>query len=203
MSRARRAASGAVRRCRAGSRQARRCAIVLLGDAHAGREPRADDEADEIERVGHARGLIEIVDAPDKASFDVAPGAEILDMQVADREDFWRVLQFGAERFDGRRPAEVGRRAERRTRSRRIVSCLVVKSFSTTSHCRREPGLIGLVVVLEGHDRPRSPSQSGIVSVRRCRLNDQCRHAERAGAHREDARARPAAGPDLGHVEAG
>ena len=46
----------------------------------------ARDQPHEIDGIGHAGDFIEIVDAPDQPAFGVAPRAEILDMQIADRE---------------------------------------------------------------------------------------------------------------------
>ena len=54
----------------------------------------AGDETDQIERVGHPGCFIEIIDAPDQAAVGVAPGSEIFQMQVADREHLWRVHHF-------------------------------------------------------------------------------------------------------------
>src|SRR5579863_7165748 len=46
-----------------------------------------DRESDEIDGVGRGPGFVKVVDAPDKAAFDVTPGAEILDVKIADGED--------------------------------------------------------------------------------------------------------------------
>src|SRR5581483_4392296 len=43
--------------------------------------------SNEVARVGRVAHLVQIVYAPDQPSLDVAPGAEILDVQVADRSD--------------------------------------------------------------------------------------------------------------------
>ncbi len=48
-----------------------------------GSQVRAYGEANQIVGVGHRVGFVKIVDTPDEAAFDVAPGAEILDMQIA------------------------------------------------------------------------------------------------------------------------
>ena len=52
---------------------------IALGEQRAGRE------AHQIDRVRHRLRFVEIVDAPDQPAFGIAPGAEILDMQIADR----------------------------------------------------------------------------------------------------------------------
>ena len=106
------------------------------------------DEADEIERVGHARGLVEIVDAPDEAAFDVAPGAVILDMHVADGEHRRCVLQILADLFDGRSPAEIGAAQE----DERILAHLLVLDGDVAPDdvaLLRKPRFVGLVVVDE------------------------------------------------------
>ena len=51
------------------------------------RQIRAGGEANEIERVRSRESFVEIVDAPDEAAFGVAPGAEVLDVQIADAEN--------------------------------------------------------------------------------------------------------------------
>src|SRR3569832_2546344 len=60
------------------------------GDEDARREP------DQIVGVGQMAGLVEIVDAPGKPSLAVAPGAEILDKEVANRQRLRRLREIGA-----------------------------------------------------------------------------------------------------------
>lgn len=47
----------------------------------------ARDQPYKIDGIRHAGDFIEIVDAPDQPAFGIAPGAEIFDMQIADREN--------------------------------------------------------------------------------------------------------------------
>ena len=47
---------------------------------------RAGGQAHQIDGIRQLVDFVEIVDAPDQAAFDVAPGAEIFDVQIADRE---------------------------------------------------------------------------------------------------------------------
>ncbi len=47
----------------------------------------ADGEADQIDGVGHRPGFIKVIDSPDEAAFDVAPGAKVFDVEVANREN--------------------------------------------------------------------------------------------------------------------
>ena len=71
----------------------------------------ADRQADEIVGVGHGMGFVEIVDAPDEAALDVAPGAEILDMQVADGQHVRGLGKIGTDLRPDLRPAiKVARR---------------------------------------------------------------------------------------------
>ena len=39
-------------------------------------------------------GFVEVVDSPDEAAFGVAPGAEVLDVEIADAEDGWSLGEF-------------------------------------------------------------------------------------------------------------
>ena len=50
------------------------------------REMRAYGEADKIVGVSERIGFVKIVHAPDEPTFDVAPGAEIFDVQIAHGE---------------------------------------------------------------------------------------------------------------------
>jgi hypothetical protein len=74
-----------------------RCGIALKHSCRGGTvvddepvlalgEDSTRDQSDEIDGVGHAGDFIEIVDAPDQPAFGVPPCAEILDMQIANRE---------------------------------------------------------------------------------------------------------------------
>ena len=67
----------------------------------------ADGEADQIDGVGHGPGFVEVVDAPDQAAFDVAPGAEIFDVKIADGKDVRSLGQFGTDLGPELRPAVV------------------------------------------------------------------------------------------------
>src|SRR5580692_10528152 len=50
------------------------------------RQVRAHGQANQVIGVGHGVSFVKIVDAPDQAALDVAPRAEVLDMQVAHGE---------------------------------------------------------------------------------------------------------------------
>jgi hypothetical protein len=83
----------------------------------ADREQRAGREAHEIDRVGHRMRFVEIVDAPHQAAFGIAPGAEILDMQIADGEKRRRRGELGTGLGIERRPAIEGCAQEREGRT--------------------------------------------------------------------------------------
>ena len=86
------------------------------GRAHLGRRaPRpgvgqqgARRQPDEVQRIGHLRRLVEIVDAPDQAAVGVAPGAEILQMDIADGENGGRVCQVRTGLEDRLGPSPIG-----------------------------------------------------------------------------------------------
>ena len=59
--------------------------------ARLGRQVSAHGQADQIVGIRHGMSFVEVVDAPDQASFDVAPGAEILHVQVAHRQHLGRL----------------------------------------------------------------------------------------------------------------
>ena len=73
----------------------------------------ADGEADQIDRVRHGPCFVEIVDAPDEAALDVAPGAEVLDVQIADGENFRGLGELGTNLRPKLRPAVVSGAEER------------------------------------------------------------------------------------------
>src|SRR5579859_5527917 len=82
---------------------------------------RAYGEADQIVGVGHGIGFVEIVDAPDEAAFRIAPGAEILDVQVAYREQLRTLGEFGTDLGPELRPAVVGGAQKREDRSLHVA----------------------------------------------------------------------------------
>ena len=73
----------------------------------------ANGQADQVDGVGHGPGFIEVVDAPDEAAFDVAPGTEILDVQIAHSEDMGSIRKIRADLGPELRPAVVGGAEER------------------------------------------------------------------------------------------
>lgn len=67
----------------------------------------ADGESHQIDGVGHGPGFVEVVDTPDEAALDVTPGAEILDVEIADRKDVRSLGEFGTDLGPELGPAEV------------------------------------------------------------------------------------------------
>ncbi len=51
-----------------------------------GRDQRTCCEAHEIEGIGHLRGFVEVVDAPDEAAVGIPPRAEVLQVDIAHRK---------------------------------------------------------------------------------------------------------------------
>ena len=68
----------------------------------------ADGKTHQIDGEGHGPSFVEVVDSPDKAAFDVAPGTEIFDMKIADGENLRRPSEFRADLRPELRPAVVG-----------------------------------------------------------------------------------------------
>ena len=75
----------------------------------------AGKEANQVNGVGGGPGFVEIVDAPDEAAFEVAPGAEILDVQITDGEDLGSAGEFGADDRPPLGPAVKGGAEERKS----------------------------------------------------------------------------------------
>ena len=67
----------------------------------------ANGETYQIDGVGHGPGFVEIVDAPDEAAFDVAPGSEIFDVEIAYGEDLRRAGEVGTDFRPELRPAVI------------------------------------------------------------------------------------------------
>ena len=56
----------------------------------------ASGQSNQVDRVREREGFVEIVDAPDQTALPVAPGAEVVDMKVANREHRRSTVKFGA-----------------------------------------------------------------------------------------------------------
>ena len=65
-------------------------------------------QPEKVQHIGHLGRLIEVVDAPDQTAIGVAPGAEILQMDIADGENGGRVRQIRTDLEDRLGPAPVG-----------------------------------------------------------------------------------------------
>ena len=62
-------------------------------------------QADQIVGIGHGVSFVEVVDAPDQASLHVAPGAEIFNVQIADRQHLRSIGEIGTDLRPDLRPA--------------------------------------------------------------------------------------------------
>src|SRR5215475_11369892 len=71
-------------------------------------EMRTRGEADEVVRIREWIRFVKIIYAPDQAALGIAPGSEILDMQIADREHMLGLREFGADLRPDLRPAIEG-----------------------------------------------------------------------------------------------
>src|SRR5689334_12378494 len=92
-------------------------------------DERAGCQADEVVSVRQGPRFIEVVNAPDQATFGVAPGAEVLDVQVAhgehDRSDC-RVADRGAPCRGP--PIERGAQEGKAGRAHRAMLVLEIRS---------------------------------------------------------------------------
>ena len=61
------------------------------------RQERAGGQPHQVVGVRHRVGFVEVVDAPDQPAFGVAPGAEVLHVQIADAEHDRGGGQLGAD----------------------------------------------------------------------------------------------------------
>src|SRR5689334_2703099 len=151
-----------------------------VGDRQVGREAGAGREPDQVVRIGDDRCLVKIVDAPDQPRLGVAPGAEILQMQIADRQ-YWRGLrQLVADAFDPSRPAEIsGPQEDKGTLAHAFVLLLQVGLDNTTLVA--QPGLVFLVVADKRHrSHPRPPAVAlGTLSTARLGTLWQVRNIHR------------------------
>src|SRR5579859_302388 len=77
----------------------------------------ADCETDQIVCEGQSVSLVEVVDAPDQPPFGIAPGSEVLDVQIADGQHGRGFSQVGTDFWPQLSPA-VGGRSEVREDSR-------------------------------------------------------------------------------------
>ena len=60
------------------------------------RQQRTGRQPHQVHRVGEEAGLVEIVDSPHQPPIGISPGAEVLHVQVADRQETRHVIQFRA-----------------------------------------------------------------------------------------------------------
>jgi hypothetical protein len=84
-------------------------------------EDRARHKPHKVHRVGHASGLIEIIDAPDQPPFFVAPSAKIFHMQVPNRQHSRSLDEIGACLPPERTPPVECRAQESEERARHLA----------------------------------------------------------------------------------
>jgi hypothetical protein len=82
--------------------------ISRVGISRSGLPASAGRQADEIDGEGHLGGLVEVVYAPHQAAVLVPPGAEVLQMDVADGKGGRCLRQVRADLEDGFGPAPKG-----------------------------------------------------------------------------------------------
>ncbi|MBB2687243.1 UNVERIFIED_ORG: hypothetical protein GGD47_004867 [Rhizobium etli] len=78
------------------------------GTLAVARQDGACRKANEIQRIGHHRRIVEIIDAPDEPALAIAPGAEILQMRIANRQHCGRAAELRADIEDDLAPAPIG-----------------------------------------------------------------------------------------------
>jgi hypothetical protein len=103
----------------------------------------ARDRADEIDGVGHCRDLIQVVDAPHEPAFEVAPGPEILDVQIANRQQSRCLGEVGTGFRPQRRPAIEGAGEKREQRSSHLLMLVLQVRFDNVETLA-QPGFVGL-----------------------------------------------------------
>src|ERR1700722_92826 len=86
-------------------------------------EMSTNGEARQIVGIGREVGFVKIVDAPYEPALDVAPGAEVFHMKIADGEHLRTLCQFSTNLGPDLRPAIV-RGAEKRKYRRLHIAVL-------------------------------------------------------------------------------
>lgn len=124
----------------------------------------ADGKADQVDGIGHGPGFVEIVDTPDEAALDVAPGAEVFYVEIADGEDLRSVGEIGTDLRPDLRPAVVGG-AEEHEDIRLHVRVFEAEVFGIDAGALGQPGFElagGFDYVHAGNDSGgRNGSQTG------------------------------------------
>ncbi len=137
------------------------------------RKPDAGREANQIERIRHDGGFVEIVDAPDKTAVGVAPGAEIFQMQVADGKHLRGIHQFRAQFPDLSGPAKISRAQEDEGALFHLV-VLIVDVLDDDVALRGQPCLESRIVLAKRHRAPQRYAiqpwpQPALSYLRMCR----------------------------------
>jgi len=117
-------------------------------DRRTRRKLNAGHKPDQIEHIGHHGGFIEVVDAPDQTPVRIAPGPEILQVQITDRKQLWRIHQLRTPVADFSGPAEIGGPQEDEGTLLHPFVFVGDILFNDVA-LRGEPGLVFLVVLAE------------------------------------------------------
>src|SRR5262249_29154706 len=133
---------------------------------------------------GHACRLVEVVDAPHQAPVRVAPGAEVLNMNVPDREHARTRPKLGADLKHGLGPAPVrGAQEGKGARAHLLVLALEILLDHLLAELLAQPLLVGPRRVLD----PLHGALPGVVPALRPEFegtSQQCGEKERAGQGR-------------------
>ncbi len=116
------------------------------------RQVRAGGEPHEVMGVRQPAGLVEVVDPPHQPPLGVAPGAEVLDVQVAHGQHLGGAQQIGAHLRPALRPAVVGGAQEEKQRLLHVPVLLL----QVLGHQRDLAGQPALVAVRGLLDRRRA-----------------------------------------------
>ena len=81
----------------------------------------AGKESNQVHGIGSGPRFIEIVHTPDEPAFEVAPSAEILDVQITNGQDLRCAREFGADDRPPLRPAIEGGAQEWKSRAGHVA----------------------------------------------------------------------------------
>ncbi len=111
--------------------------------AFADCESGAHSQPHQIDGIRHDRNLVEIIDPPDQAAFAVAPGAKVLDMQIAHGQDRRRTRRFRANLRPQLHPAIEGGAKEWK-RALRHPLMFEAQIGVVERYARAQPSLVSL-----------------------------------------------------------
>jgi hypothetical protein len=97
-----------------------------------------DCKTDDVVRVGERVGFVKVVDSPNETAFDVTPRAEILDVEIANREYTRCLIQLSTDLWPNLRPTIVGG-AEKTERVRIHGGVLEIQVFLQDPNMTAKP----------------------------------------------------------------